>query len=456
MLPSIDNVLAWRSLLHGELRLHPLAIDGPRLSVRRDAAGALYVAGMKLGGGAGGAGFERWLLGQSEIVVRNAEIEWRDELRGAPPLALTALDLRLRNCRASATRSACPRGRRPSSARASSCAPARRPPSSPIPRPGRGALYAELGYTDLAAWRAWVDYPVDIRAGPGRAARLGRRSKRGELRRATADRRARRTYRRASATSLRRSSSPRCSGRLQGAALRRRLPARGARPRARRRATARRWRPADFDVTWTTGSDAGGTLAASGDRARAARAPRRVAAAAGRGAPAPRRARAARPARRRALRMAAASRRRPRASRRARASSTSPPSRSTSCRGSPASRGSFDATEASARMRPRHAERRARPAARVSRAAHRARFPERPGRVGAPGRRRRRAAHSVAHVLQRAPERQRASAPTLAAAGAPGTRRPFGAASTAPTRRSSRATSRTRASWAARRRASGL
>ena len=43
---------------------------------------------MKLaqGGGGGGPGFGGWLLGQSEIVVRNAEIEWRDELRGAPPL----------------------------------------------------------------------------------------------------------------------------------------------------------------------------------------------------------------------------------------------------------------------------------------------------------------------------------------------------------------------------------
>ena len=46
VLPSIHNVVAWRSLLYRELRLHQLTIEGPRLGVRRDAAGDLYVAGM--------------------------------------------------------------------------------------------------------------------------------------------------------------------------------------------------------------------------------------------------------------------------------------------------------------------------------------------------------------------------------------------------------------------------
>src|SRR6267143_877391 len=47
-LPSTRNVVSWRSLLYGQVRLHSLAVDGPRLEVRRDADGALYVAGMKL------------------------------------------------------------------------------------------------------------------------------------------------------------------------------------------------------------------------------------------------------------------------------------------------------------------------------------------------------------------------------------------------------------------------
>jgi hypothetical protein len=38
-----------------------------------------------------------WVLGQREIMVTNAEIDWIDDLRGAPPLALSALNFRLRN-----------------------------------------------------------------------------------------------------------------------------------------------------------------------------------------------------------------------------------------------------------------------------------------------------------------------------------------------------------------------
>ena len=64
-LPSIDNQLAWSSLLQGRLKLHSLAIDKLRLQVRRDAEGALYVAGMKLGDG--DARFARWVLAQDEI-----------------------------------------------------------------------------------------------------------------------------------------------------------------------------------------------------------------------------------------------------------------------------------------------------------------------------------------------------------------------------------------------------
>ena len=185
VLPSIHNVVAWRSLLHGELRLHQLAIDGPRLGVRRDAAGDLYVAGVKLGrGDSGGPGFSGWLLGQSEIVVRNAEIEWRDELRGAPPLVLSALNLRL-----------------VSSGRSLSLGLTARPPAelgsgfevrALIEAAGlrhtawSGRVFLQVGYTDLAAWRAWVDYPVNIREGQG-ALRIWSSMEQGEVRGITAD-----------------------------------------------------------------------------------------------------------------------------------------------------------------------------------------------------------------------------------------------------------------------------
>jgi hypothetical protein len=34
----------------------------------------------------------------------------------------------------------------------------------------KGEVYAELDYADLAGWRAWVDYPVELPQGAGACA----------------------------------------------------------------------------------------------------------------------------------------------------------------------------------------------------------------------------------------------------------------------------------------------
>lgn len=190
VLPAVEPVVAWSTLLAGELRLHSLAIEGPRLTVRRDAGGAIHVAGVTLeampaAGTTGDGRLAGWLLQQREIVIRNAEIDWVDELRGAPPLALRALQLRLRN-----------RGD------VHQIGLSARPPRelgagielrASIDGAGgmrledwKGRVYAELGYTDLAGWRAWLDYPVDISAGQG-ALRLWATFDAGKLADATAD-----------------------------------------------------------------------------------------------------------------------------------------------------------------------------------------------------------------------------------------------------------------------------
>jgi hypothetical protein len=42
-------------------------------------------------------GVANWVLAQTEIVLRNGTLRWTDELRGAPPLALTEVQALLRN-----------------------------------------------------------------------------------------------------------------------------------------------------------------------------------------------------------------------------------------------------------------------------------------------------------------------------------------------------------------------
>jgi uncharacterized protein (TIGR02099 family) len=187
VLPVIENVLAWRSMLVGGLRLHSVAIEGLRIGARRDAAGAVYVAGMKVSGG-GGASDTRladWVLDQSEIVIRDAEIEWTDEKRGAPPLALSDVNFRLRN---TGSRHAIGLTARPPLAlgtgfevRAELSGR-----SAADLAEWNGRVFAELGYTDLAGWRPWVEYPVELQRGQG-ALRLWATVSSGEPTAATAD-----------------------------------------------------------------------------------------------------------------------------------------------------------------------------------------------------------------------------------------------------------------------------
>jgi uncharacterized protein (TIGR02099 family) len=192
LLPSVEPVIGWSTLLARDLRLYSLTIDGPRLTVRRGTDGVLAVAGVALGTGGGaadgtsaGGRLPDWILEQREIIVRNAHIEWIDDKRAAPPLVLRDLQLRLRN-----------RGE------LHQIGLSARPPralgaalelrASLIGRgvarveDWNGRVYAELGYTDLAGWRAWVDYPIEVESGQG-ALRLWATFGAGKLVDATAD-----------------------------------------------------------------------------------------------------------------------------------------------------------------------------------------------------------------------------------------------------------------------------
>ena len=167
---GFDNIevdLAWSSLWRLTPHFSRLVIDAPTLDLRRDAEGRLFAAGLEIKQDeTEDGGFSRWLLSQDRIVIRNAAITWHDDLRQAPPLVLTQLNFDLRN-----------RGLHHRFGLTA------QPPKALAARldlrgdfVGRdikalaawtGEGYAELDYADLAGWRAWVDYPVDLPRGTG-------------------------------------------------------------------------------------------------------------------------------------------------------------------------------------------------------------------------------------------------------------------------------------------------
>lgn len=184
-LPSVDAVIGWRSLLYGTVRLHALAIEQPDLAIRRDSAGRLFVAGIELVNDAAGPDFSDWLLAQSEISVRNARVTWTDDMRAAPPLELSGMNLVLRNS-GDSHRFAF----RAQTARELASALDVRGEliGASIDRPNewRGRLFAELEYVDIAAWQRWLDYPLEISSGHG-GLRMWLAFDRGRVNEVTAD-----------------------------------------------------------------------------------------------------------------------------------------------------------------------------------------------------------------------------------------------------------------------------
>jgi len=163
-LGHVEAVLAWRSLAFGEVRMHTLAVDRPDLTVRRDANGALTVAGFRVDMAGSGSGFTDWLLAQEEIQIRSARLTWIDESRGAPPLTMVEVDLHLVN-----------QGRQhrfglqftPPAEVAAMIdvrGDLRRRRGSGLAG-WRGKLYARCGYVNLSAGKAWIDFPFDVDSG---------------------------------------------------------------------------------------------------------------------------------------------------------------------------------------------------------------------------------------------------------------------------------------------------
>src|SRR3989338_9383418 len=166
VLPRIDGSVSWMSLFAAELRLASLEIDRPELLIRRDAQGKIFIGGVALSKQGGGNDLADWLLRQSRIVARDALIVWVDEQRDAPPLVLQRVNLRIENLFSHhrfALRAV--------------------PPdelATPLDVRGdfygasfddlsawRGQLFTQLDYTNVTAWRPWLDLPGEFSQGRG-------------------------------------------------------------------------------------------------------------------------------------------------------------------------------------------------------------------------------------------------------------------------------------------------
>ncbi len=166
VLPRIDGSVSWMSLFAFELRLASLEIDRPELRIRRDVQGQIFIGGVKLSKQGGDNDLADWLLRQSRMVARDALIVWMDEQRAAPPLVLQGVNLRIENLFSHhlfALRAVLPAEL-----------------ATPLDVRGdfygasfddlgawRGQVYTRLDYTDVTAWRPWLDLPGEFSRGRG-------------------------------------------------------------------------------------------------------------------------------------------------------------------------------------------------------------------------------------------------------------------------------------------------
>ena len=95
-LPRVVLALSPRSLLR--LGFEQVYIEDAELDVRRLANGSITIAGLALQQDEqGGSAAADWLFGQPEVAIQGGTLRWSDEQTSAEPLALTQVDLLLRN-----------------------------------------------------------------------------------------------------------------------------------------------------------------------------------------------------------------------------------------------------------------------------------------------------------------------------------------------------------------------
>lgn len=170
-LPEVRAAVSWRSFAVFDLCLAFLEINHPELDIRRAPDGQVFVAGLPVNTHTRkkGSGLD-WVLRQGKIAIRGGTVRWRDEMRGAPELALEKLDFVMENgvrrhrlrmvARSSLVRS----GEIDIRARFSHPFFAER--LSDVSG-WQGELYVALSDAALEPWKPYMDFPQGVEGGAG-------------------------------------------------------------------------------------------------------------------------------------------------------------------------------------------------------------------------------------------------------------------------------------------------
>jgi uncharacterized protein (TIGR02099 family) len=170
VLPEVNATISWWSAL-GELRLQALELSRPNLEIERDSQGRFFVGGLQIDPNkpADDRGLN-WLLAQHEIVIRQGELRWRDQMRSAPDLKLTDISFVLQN--RWRTHRAALKATPPESLAAPidlrvefthpSFSKTRADYSQWV-----GELYIHWRKTHLEAWNPYIDMPYQLKGGDG-------------------------------------------------------------------------------------------------------------------------------------------------------------------------------------------------------------------------------------------------------------------------------------------------
>jgi len=171
VLPEVSATMSWWTLAVADLRFERIVINQATLDILREADGKFYVGGFHIDPAAEGKGQGLdWVLAQHEVLIRKASVRWTDKVRNAAELNLPDVNFLLQNqwrhhrfalkATPDASLSA------PLDIRGDFQHPVFAKKISDFSL-WTGDLYVDLHRTDLAALKAYIDYPADVKKAYG-------------------------------------------------------------------------------------------------------------------------------------------------------------------------------------------------------------------------------------------------------------------------------------------------